>query len=271
MFSSSNFPSSSRPPSPARPPAARLLRMFLASLAGVFAALLILALRSGVEQVIVRRAGDLSARLVLREEVSQAEADALVGRLQAAEEGLEIRLVPAEEIRTALAVQEKWMQHLPEVELAELPALIEVRPGALLTTPGAVQEALERLEQMPEVLFLQFNAVAYRNFLRSSAEMRRAAGWSAAALLAGVGLLLLTGAPVLVHERGARSIPGLIATTAAVTAAGSAAAAGTLGLLFWHIGGQHLELSVPGAPSVVLVTAVAALLQIAGTRQVRTA
>lgn len=166
-------------------------RVFDALFAALAALLIMtaLAVRSGVETTLAARAGDLAARAVLRDDVTEEQARALADTLAREEPGLRTVVIGPAEARSRLALQENWMRHLPEVELAELPTILEVRHPSLLTEPDQVAAFYSRLENRPEVQFLQFNAIGYSTFVESTTQARRLAGRLSWSLIVTVAML----------------------------------------------------------------------------------
>lgn len=204
-------------------------------------------------------AGDVVTRVALKENVSDAAAQKLAERLKSETPGLKIDVIGEAEARTLLSLQEPWMKDLPTVEIGRLPTLLEIRHPARLESPATVMAFNQRLQQLPESDFIEFNATGYEGMVSMLRNVRSYAGLLAKffCALAALGYALTAALP------GGKGAPGLargIARSAVVTTFG-----GVIGL-FVHLWLTHYaaagiyRLPPLTTPSILTVFGVAFLI-----------
>ncbi len=187
-----------------RPARGSASKELLAAAAAAFAALVALSGQAAVDRALQAQSEEVVVRAVLRYDVAAADAEALAASLIREEPGLKVAVVGPEEGRARLALQEDWMRNLPEVELVELPSILEARHPQAVALPDLIAGFRGRLEQRPEVQFVEFNTLGYDALVRLAQSAGRAAFWIAGAVTAGVALLYLIVASVLAARRGSR-------------------------------------------------------------------
>jgi hypothetical protein len=165
-------------------------------LAGLFMACILLALTLGhmAENALRERARDLPATIVLRDGVSEESAAAVADRLRNKSPGLQADVIGRIAGRALLGIQEPWMQRLPDLELAELPVLIEVRHPGLLDKDFDATAFVKDLEMLPETDFVAFNATSLDRFAEFANTVRAygSATVSGFAIICGAGTVMLT-------------------------------------------------------------------------------
>jgi hypothetical protein len=98
---------------------------------------------------------------VLREHVTDAQAQALAERLRKQSPALEAAVISRREARSLLALQEPWLKQLPEMLVGELPLIVELRHPGLFTAAREIDTFLDSLRSQPEVEFVIFNNVGH--------------------------------------------------------------------------------------------------------------
>ncbi|MCX7719532.1 MAG: hypothetical protein N2111_14175 [Candidatus Sumerlaeaceae bacterium] len=225
-------------------------------LAGLFMACVFVALSisSTVQSALQDRAFDAPATIVLRESVTESDAQALANRLRTQTPGLRADVIGQVAARALLGLQEPWMQRLPDLELAPLPILIEVRHPRLLEKGFDVPAFLRELESLPETDFVAFNTTGLDRFVEF-ADAARAYGRGLArglAALGTLGALLLT--LFLCRRRRYPSIPAAIVSAGILSAITVAT-----GCIATSVILRQVSTSPPDLHSGDLLTAVAAL------------
>jgi hypothetical protein len=159
-------------------------------LAGLFAACVFVALSisSTLENTLRDRTLDAPATIVLQDSVTESDAEALASRLRTQTPGLRADVIGQVAGRALLGLQEPWMQRLPDLELAPLPILIELRHPRLLEKGFDVPAFLRELESLPETDFVAFNTTGLDRFVEF-ADAARAYGRGLTRGLAGLGTL----------------------------------------------------------------------------------
>lgn len=213
----------------------------------VFIVLLVLWARSGVEATVAARAGDLTARAVLRDDMTEIQARGLAEELEHEEPGLQVLIIGPEEARSRLALQESWMRHLPEVELPELPTILQIRHPRMLTDATEVAAFHFRLESRPEVQFVQFNSLGHESLVRFATQVRSISNGIAGTVAVVMASLLLIFA--MVRRRQASLVLSLLAT---IVGAGAGA-----GLLLGAARVLDPAATIPALPTMLMASAVA--------------
>jgi murein DD-endopeptidase MepM/ murein hydrolase activator NlpD len=178
-------------------------------LAGLTAALLLylvlLALwtRGLLESLLEGRSRDLATRVVLKSSVSDEQAQQFADRVRTQSPHLELTLIGRDEARTLLALQEPWMKNLPDVEIAELPAIVEIRHPDALTTSAALLNLHEWLRSQAETDFLVFNDYQYDRLYSFAAAAR---GYGSAIVFA---LSLACGVVYILFNLAAGALKGV--------------------------------------------------------------
>lgn len=113
--------------------------------------------RGLLEHLLDGRSRDLPTRVILKSSVSDEQARELADRIRTASPSLDIAVIGRSEARALLSLQEPWMKSLPDVEVAELPPLLEIRHPDAITSPGALLNMQEMLRAAPETDFIMFN------------------------------------------------------------------------------------------------------------------
>lgn len=184
--------------------------------------------KQGVLAEMNRRSAGLAVHAVLRAPVKEEQARELAADLEVGTPGLQARVISEPEARGLLALQEPWMQNLPEVELPRLPLLVEILHPAPLDRPGTLPTYNRELELRPEVEFVVFNDAGYESLVGFSRNLR----WYAGALHSAFSALLL----LLVVLVGLRLPPRFGRLIPATVYSGLAAATGAAcGYLFLRV------------------------------------
>jgi hypothetical protein len=168
----------------------------LAWAAALSAVFVLLWARNGIESVVAARAEDMEIRAVLKVSTPDSDARAFADRVTRKSPGIHATLIGRTEARALLSLQETWMKNLPEVNIGTLPAIVEIRHPALLTSPGEISRFLEDTGREPEVDFVMFNSIGYDSMLEFLAALRRHA-WFVIAAVGAACVLLAAGCNLL--------------------------------------------------------------------------
>lgn len=233
-----------RQPSPSmRAPRRRAsLRYFVGTIAFSMAALLSLwTLRASSTAAItaLKSAGaGWAVEAVLKPEAGEDAARALVAQLGSAfaAANCTASVLGRDEARAILGLQEPWIKDLPEVRVADLPVVIEVRFGDRLPPQDELRAVVKTLDDKSETDFVVFNEAGYDRFraaLDGGERLASTALWLVAVALAVSGL-----AVGLSAGRGPSTMVGAMGATLFIVlvAAGAAAGAWALAAALWPDG-----------------------------------
>ncbi len=171
--------------------------------ATVYVALvLIVAERRLFEDAVLTWGSQMPIVAVLREDVGDAQANAFAQKLQKEVKGVQCSVIGRREARSLLALQEPWLQQLPETLIGDLPLVIELRHPALFRSAQEFDAFLGYLQSQREVEFVIFNSVGQDQVFDALSNVRRHMN-----VLMGVvaGALLVLFA--LLHHHIARKCP----------------------------------------------------------------
>lgn len=155
----------------------------------LFTVLLALTGRKAVREILDSRAARMPLRAVLKMSVTDGEARVLASRIERESKGVRAAATGHEDARKQLALQETWMQKMPDVEIGRLPALLEINYPLVLFNAEKMRTFAAQIEKMPEVDYVAFNWAEYEATVQFAQNLRWyanmfALGFTAPALLA---------------------------------------------------------------------------------------
>ena len=127
--------------------------------------------QNAVKSFLASRSGELSIHAALKPGMDELKGEELASRLRAQNSGIDIRVVGAAEGRSLLALQEPWVSSLPDVEVSELPVLLEIKHPDLIQQPASVEQFIKMLNDQPEVDFVAFNQVGQDRLVAFAGEL----------------------------------------------------------------------------------------------------
>jgi len=141
----------------------------------------------GAVPSLLRQHGEqLATYAVLRAGMSESQGGTVGEQLQAQVPGLLVRVIGEAEARGLLALQEPWTRNLPDMELARLPLMIDIRHPELLDRPELQTQITQLLDASPEVEFSIFNENGFDSLVAFSRTTSGYATWLRRVLMAGV-------------------------------------------------------------------------------------
>jgi hypothetical protein len=239
----------------------RILYVLLNSLAlgfALFIVLLVLWARAGIESAISGRENDMAIRAVLKQDVKDAPTRAFVDRLAKETQGLDVALIGRAEARSLLALQEPWMKNLPEIDVGELPAMVEIHHPALLRSRKSVETFVDRLAREPEVEFVVFNATGYDKLIRFVAAVRSYARFIGGAIIAATAVLFVLLNIGCARLKGTHPVGTAFAFAAGIAGPGILLAVVLFGVARLLAAHRYPGIGSPSVPQVVACALAAA-------------
>jgi len=150
----------------------------------------LLVVLNNLQQVVDQWQGPASISLFLKQEVSDADAEALGQRIRADERPAELQVISHAEALEEFRTHSGFGEIVEVLDENPLPAVILVRPQAEQDGPGAATALAERLGALAEVEFVQLD-LQWVQRLYGITEIARRGSYLIAALLAAAVLLIV--------------------------------------------------------------------------------
>ncbi|MGC8740789.1 MAG: hypothetical protein ACP5UB_04955 [Candidatus Sumerlaeaceae bacterium] len=167
---------------------------------------LVLGERRKFEDAVLTWGDQMPIVAVLRDDVTEKQANALVEKLRSQVKGLQCTVIGRREARSLLALQEPWLQHLPETLVGELPSVLELRHPALFRSAQELDAFLSFLQAQREVDFVVFNSVGHDRVIEALSMTRRHLNVTLAAVTGSLIILFALAHHFVIRSRRALSM-----------------------------------------------------------------
>lgn len=233
----------------------------------LFVFLFVLLLRTAASHALEAESRGFLISAVLRIGSNDQRARQLAADLEKATPGLHVDVITSERARNMLALQESWMEKLPDIEIGQLPPMLKLRHPGLSTSPDAVEAYVEVLQKRPDFEFVMFNSAGYQDALARGKELNHWARAASIIIWSGLAVFFVLYELVAGARKGRHGPAFAIFAPIVMTAIAAASALGAS----WVAGAFVPAVrSLPSLPRNVEIAALGIALAVLVIMQLRT-